>query len=67
MHSGLQPAYGSPKYSGRHAQEPAPFLSLQTAFAPHGDGLQGSLGLSIGCRTEKSEDVNWEENYGRKE
>jgi hypothetical protein len=22
-------------------QEPAPFLSLQIAFEPHGDGLQG--------------------------
>lgn len=37
-HSGRQPEYGSPWYSGRHEQEP----SRQTAFGPHGDGLQGS-------------------------
>lgn len=28
-------------YSGKHVHEPALFCSLQTAFAPHGDGLQG--------------------------
>jgi len=27
-------------------QDPALFLSLQIAFAPHGDGLHGSLGTS---------------------
>lgn len=42
-HSGLQPVYGSPKYSGKHVQEPAPFCSLHIAFAPHGEGLQGLL------------------------
>lgn len=47
-HSGLQPVYGSPKYSGRQTQEPAPLRSLHTAFAPHGDGLQGSRGPSVG-------------------
>lgn len=31
-----------------HVQEPALFLSLQIAFAPHGDGLHGSLGTSAG-------------------
>lgn len=46
-HSGLQPVYGSPKYSGKQIQEPAPFLSLQIAFAPHGDGLQGVSGLWV--------------------
>lgn len=45
-HSGLHPVYGSPVYSGRHVQDPAPFLSLQTAFGPQGLGLQGSLGCS---------------------
>lgn len=50
-HSGLQPVYGSPKYSGKHVQEPAPFLSLHSAFEPQGDGLQGFLGTSTG--TEK--------------
>lgn len=46
-HSGLHPVYGSPKYSGRQAHEPAPFLSLHIALAPHGDGLHGVRGLSV--------------------
>lgn len=50
-HSGLQPEYGSPKYSGKHVQEPAPLRSLQIALAPHGDGLQGSRGPSVGTGT----------------
>jgi len=29
-------------------QEPAPLRSLHTAFAPHGDGLQGIFGPSVG-------------------
>lgn len=41
VHSGLQPSYGLPIYSGRHTQEPAPFRSLHSALIPHGDGLQG--------------------------
>lgn len=45
-HSGLHPVYGSPKYSGKHAQDPTLFLSLHMAFAPHGDGLQGFGGGS---------------------
>jgi len=44
-HSGRHPEYGSPKYSGIHEQEPAPFDSLHTAFAPHGEGLQGVTGV----------------------
>lgn len=40
-HSGLQPAYGSPKYSGKQEQDPAPWRSLQTALAPQGEGLHG--------------------------
>lgn len=44
-HSGRHPKYGSPKYSGMHEQEPAPFDSLHTAFAPHGEGLQGFTGV----------------------
>lgn len=44
--------YGSPKYSGKHAQDPAPFLSRQIAFAPQGEGLHGSLGDSIVVRAE---------------
>lgn len=47
-HSGLHPVYGSPKYSGRQTQEPALFFSLHIALAPHGDGLHGSLGPSVG-------------------
>lgn len=38
-HSGLQPVYGSPLYSGRHVQTP----SLHKVFEPHGDGLHGSV------------------------
>lgn len=38
-HSGLQPLYGSPWYSGKQVQTP----SLHSAFGPQGDGLQGSL------------------------
>lgn len=37
-HSGRQPEYGSPWYSGMH--EHWPFR--HTAFGPQGDGLQGS-------------------------
>lgn len=48
-HSGRQLVYGSPKYSGKQEQDPAPFLSLQIALAPHGDGLHGSGGASTGC------------------
>ena len=51
-HSGRQPVYGSPKYSGKHTHEPAPLRSLQTAFAPQGDGLQGLRGSS-GIGAEK--------------
>lgn len=48
-HSGRQPEYGSPKYSGRHVHEPAPLRSLQIALTPQGDGLHGfrvSIGIS---------------------
>lgn len=45
-HSGRQPVYGSPKYSGKQVQEPTPFLSLQIALAPHGEGLHGLGGGS---------------------
>ena len=47
-HSGRQATYGSPKYSGRHWQAAALFLSLHTALEPHGEGLQGSIGLVTG-------------------
>jgi len=40
--------YGSPKKSSMQAHDPAPFCCLQTAFDPHGDGLQGSEGSSTG-------------------
>lgn len=45
-HSGRHPVYGSPKYSGKHEHAPIPFRSLQIAFAPHGEGLQGFGGGS---------------------
>lgn len=41
-HSGRHSTYGSPLYSGKQLHEPALLRSLQTAFAPHGDGLHGS-------------------------
>lgn len=50
-HSGLQPVYGSPKYSGKHVQEPAPLSSLQIALEPQGEGLQG-----VRCSSTK---VSW--------
>lgn len=57
-HSGRHPVYGSPKYSCKHVQEPAPFCSRQTAFEPHGDGLHGLL-CSTGTKNEN------ENKYGR--
>lgn len=45
-HSGRQPVYGSPKYSGKHEHDPAPLRSLHTALLPQGDGLHGSIGIS---------------------
>lgn len=56
-HSGLHPVYGSPKYSGRQTQEPAPFFSLQIALAPQGDGLQGSLGPSVGATIKTTKNI----------
>lgn len=41
-HSGLQPLYGSPWYSGMQEQIP----SLQLAFAPQGDRIQGSSSIT---------------------
>lgn len=51
-HSGRQPLYGSPKYSGRQVQEPAPLRSRHSAFGPQGEGEQGvkrSSGTTVGC------------------
>lgn len=41
-HSGRQPSYGFPVYSGRQVHDPALFCCLQMALAPQGVGLQGS-------------------------
>lgn len=41
IHSGLHPSYGLPIYSARQMHEPAPFLSLQIALEPQGEGVQG--------------------------
>lgn len=60
-HSGRQPVYGSPKYSGRQEHDPAPLRSLQIAFAPHGDGLQGLRGSSMGTGTI-IKDLNYYKN-----
>lgn len=43
-HSGLQPEYGSPKYSFIHEHWPL----LQLAFGPQGDGLHGSVSTVSG-------------------
>lgn len=45
-HSGRHPSYGLPKNSGKHIHEPTPFCSLQMAFGPHGDGVQGEVGIT---------------------
>ena len=47
VHSGRHATYGSPKYSGIHWHAAALDLSVQTAFEPHGVGLQGSI-TSVG-------------------
>lgn len=46
IHSGRQPAYGSPWYSLKHVQIPL----LHTVFDPHGDGLHGSVYCGSGAR-----------------
>ena len=43
-HSGRQPVYGSPKYSGRQLQMQELPLTRASALGPQGLGLQGSLG-----------------------
>ena len=43
-HSGLQPAYGSPKYSGRQVHWQLLPRTEGSALAPQGFGLQGSRG-----------------------
>lgn len=47
VHSGRHPSYGLPMYSGKQAQDPTPFCSLQMAFEPQGDGVQGEVGIAI--------------------
>lgn len=49
-HSGLQPLYGSPWYSGRQVHIP----SAHRAFGPHGDGLHGSMFTGGGGAKNKS-------------
>lgn len=48
-HSGRQPSYGLPIYSGKQMQAPAPFCSLQIALEPQGEGLQGLIMSTMGC------------------
>lgn len=48
-HSGRQPSYGLPMYSGKQTQAPAPLFSLQIAFDPHGDGSQGERRSGTGA------------------
>ena len=57
-HSGLQPEYGSPKYSGLqlHMQELP--LTLASALAPQGFGLQGSLGGGGAKNKQKLDNFN---------
>ena len=53
-HSGRQATYGSPKYSGIHWQAAALwFWSMQSAWDPQGEGLQGSCD-SVGTGTIKT-------------
>lgn len=54
-HSGLQPEYGSPKYSGKQEHDPAPFLSLHMALVPQGEGSQGFGGLSVAGGAKRQE------------
>lgn len=49
VHSGLQPG-GLPIYSGRQEQTACPFTCLHWLFGPHGEGLQGFLGISTLAR-----------------
>lgn len=46
VHSGRHPSYGLPIYSGKQAQDPTLFCSLQIAFEPQGDGVQGEVGIA---------------------
>lgn len=50
-HSGRQPVYGSPWYSGRQVQVP----SRHSALGPHGDGLHGSD--STGSATVRNTEI----------
>lgn len=53
IHSGRQPSYGFPKYSGKHWHDPMPFCSRQIAFDPQGFGSHGDRISSTGvCCTE---------------
>lgn len=47
-HSGLQPSYGLPWYSGRHSHTAYVFSTRQRALAPQGEGVQGSMGVAGG-------------------
>lgn len=58
-HSGRQLVYGSPVYSGKQVHDPAPLRSLHTAFAPHGDGLQGFRGASTADTTASHEKMTF--------
>lgn len=61
-HSGRQPVYGSPKYSGKQEHEPILFCSLQMAFAPHGEGLHGFISTSSwlgGAKFSIFFSINW--------
>jgi hypothetical protein len=48
--------------SGMHTHDPAPFLSLQIALAPHGEGLQGfSFSLYSICAETDLDSVSCKE------
>lgn len=48
VHSGLQ-CGGLPTYPPKHEQEGFPLISLQSLFAPHGDGLHGFVIMGDTC------------------
>jgi hypothetical protein len=50
-------------YSGKHTQDPAPFLSLQTAFVPQGFGKHGFICSDGGGRGSERKSRNiWRRN-----
>ena len=65
-HSGLQLG-GGPMYPGRQEQASWPFITWQTALAPHGDGWHGTgigviTGITVGGKEQKRPNQKYAEN-----